>query len=438
MKIYNKIIGLLMSLCLLAGFTACNDSVDYDMAEVPGNAQVYFPSSVSTTQTLSFTGSSFTIPVYRLDTTGALTVPVTFSCEEEGLFTFPTEAVFADGSNSTTLEVGYNVDAFNYNEYVNFTATIDPTLSTPYGLSSVTFKAGVPAPWKTLGWGSYTEIFYGDWYGCPLTYPVQIQESEITPGLYRLIDPYGPVYPYFSAGEDRDKDDTNSYDIEIDATDPDKVIINKQSTGTDWGYGDMNVYSIAAYYIDNGRPELAEAYYGKLENGVITFPASALCICFEPTYPGPYIVNNSGTFSVVLPGYEVVSHDYSLDVAYTGAISLVDGSYSLITNLTKGEDVATVEYYLIEESLVNDFLSGTYDGELVATVTEGGEVRVPAEAGKNYLIYVVGYDADGNYVGYAYDANFSLSGANKRAASRSKSTAPVAKRLFNTRAKLVK
>jgi hypothetical protein len=134
----------------------------------------------------------------------------------------------------------------------------------------------------------------------------------------------------------------------------------------------------------------------------------------------------------------VVSHDYSLDVAYTGAISLVDGSYSLITNLTKGEDVATVEYYLIEESLVNDFLSGTYDGELVATVTEGGEVRVPAEAGKNYLIYVVGYDADGNYVGYAYDANFSLSGANKRAASRSKSTAPVAKRLFNTRAKLVK
>lgn len=431
MKVYNKIIGLLMSLCLLLGFTACNDSVDYDMAEVPGNAQVYFPKSISTTYKLSSTGSSISIPVSRIDTDGALTVPVTFSCEEAGKFTFPTSVTFADGSNSATIEVGYDASAFEYDEYISFTATVDSTQSTPYGLSSVTFSAGVPAPWVTLGWGSYSETFYGYWYSCPLTYPVQIQENEVTPGLYRMIDPYGPVYPYFSAGEDRDENDTNSYDIEIDATDPNKVIINKQSTGTDWGYGNMSVYSLAAYFIDNGKPERAEAYYGKLENGVITFPNDALCISFEK-YPGPYAV--TGTFVLVLPGYEVVSHDYSVDVAYSGAFASVGGSYSLVTNLTKGEDVATVEYYLIEESQVNDFLTGAYDGELVATVTEGGEVSIPAEAGKNYLIYVVAYDADGNYVGYAYDATFSLTGASKRAASRG----GVAKRLIKTRAKLVK
>ena len=42
-------------------------------------------------------------------------------------------------------------------------------------------------------------------------------------------------------------------------------------------------------------------YFGKCENGVITFPDEMLLISFPDFYPFPYYANVSGKFRLVLP-----------------------------------------------------------------------------------------------------------------------------------------
>lgn len=301
-KIYNRIIGLLMSLCLVVAFTACNESVDYEMASVPNNAQVFFHNNISTKVNLSNKERTFTIPVYRLDTIGSLTVPVTFSYDEEGVFTLPTSVTFEDGSRVAYMEIGYDASKFEYDVYVPLTATIDESQSTPYGFNSIDFQVGIPATWTTLGKATYCEVFIGDLLGLPAEYEVTIQESDVKPGLYRLVAPYGSVYPYYGY---RDEYDTSkSYYLEIDATDPDKVIIAEQETGIDMGYGMTSVLSMAYYYIENGAPEKAESYYGTLKDGVITFPAGGLLVSFADYNDGALMIaNRNGSFYVALPGY---------------------------------------------------------------------------------------------------------------------------------------
>ena len=45
----------------------------------------------------------------------------------------------------------------------------------------------------------------------------------------------------------------------------------------------------------------ALGYFGKCENGVITFPDEMLLISFPDFYPYPYYANVSGKFRLVLP-----------------------------------------------------------------------------------------------------------------------------------------
>ena len=158
--------------------------------------------------------------------------------------------------------------------------------------------------WTSLGMATYTDAYVGAAYGGENeTYEVEIQESDETPGLYRLVNPYGEAFPY---NEEGDWDDSRNYYIEINATDPNGVYIPVQNTGLNWGDGNFYVYSYAAYYLDNGATldeAKAEGLCGKLENGVITFPANTLLFAFFESSADIYSANNAdGAFRLVLPG----------------------------------------------------------------------------------------------------------------------------------------
>ncbi len=158
--------------------------------------------------------------------------------------------------------------------------------------------------WQSIGMAQYTEDLMGTFFNIPnVTYEVEIQESTETAGLYRLVYPYGSIYPYNGDG---DYDTSRNYYLEINAVDPAGVYLPATAQGNDYGYGMVSVYSLAGYYFDGGNDFeaiKAAGYCGTLENGVITFPAETLLISMADYKNGSWYTSNvNGAFKVVLPG----------------------------------------------------------------------------------------------------------------------------------------
>lgn len=174
------------------------------------------------------------------------------------------------------------------------------------------YYGGAASPWVSRGVGYYTDDFVVSFYtateeepdGMTYTYEVEIEENTETPGLYRIVNAYAPVAEAFGeSGGDAN--------IEIHAEDADGVYFLQQSTGLDFGDGEISIVSEGGRYVAaNGydvvkdvRPDLL----GKLENGVITLPTfyiedydiyyQGLCILGT----NGYYTGCNGAFKLVLP-----------------------------------------------------------------------------------------------------------------------------------------
>ena len=144
--------------------------------------------------------------------------------------------------------------------------------------------------WNSLGYVDYTDAYV---CACPTvflsnpiqTYSVEMQESEEKPGLYRLVNPYGAAYPYSGIEEDNPY---QSYYLYIDATNPNKVqILSSPQNLPIYALDNYNnevlagvlteCWGMVGYFLDNGlatEEQIASSpyYYGKMQNGKITFP----------------------------------------------------------------------------------------------------------------------------------------------------------------------
>lgn len=163
------------------------------------------------------------------------------------------------------------------------------------------FKFWVAAdsnPWKSLGYAKYTDDVIAPLLGATVpAYYVQVLESKELPGLFRLVDPYGPLSPMYQSAESYK---AGSY-IEIDATDPQGVwIVGWQSTG--FNILDKGLVSITSYawYRANELGATKEdvkevGYCGTYANGVITFPVNGILWSVgDQAYYG----NTSGEFAL--------------------------------------------------------------------------------------------------------------------------------------------
>lgn len=138
--------------------------------------------------------------------------------------------------------------------------------------SAFEYYGGGANPWQSVGIGLYTEDFIGSVFGAePVTYEVEIEENSDAPGLYRMLSPYDGKYPY---NEEGDWDASATYNIEVNAVDPDGVYIEQQATGVDWGYGPISIISWGARYLGSYTFEDVKAagYLGTLKDGIITLP----------------------------------------------------------------------------------------------------------------------------------------------------------------------
>lgn len=167
--------------------------------------------------------------------------------------------------------------------------------------------------WKIIGKAIYNEGFFSDLEPTLSlgmeeddVMEVEVQESTERPGLFRLVDPYGPEGGYvYSNNSNYDTD--HRYYLEIDATNPDRVFLKKTENGCglDIGFGKMYLWCNAERYIvEKGYTEeevVGMGFYGKREGRVITFPQKALCVKIPMGRDTWYWANYTGKFRVELP-----------------------------------------------------------------------------------------------------------------------------------------
>lgn len=218
----------------------------------------------------------------------AKTDPTTFdSVDEETL-----AAINGDGFitmfSGLAAETDYTFVVWASNGYRSTVATASYT------------TAEDPETWHALGVGSYTDDCVAPLYSAdPVTYEVNIEESDKTPGRYRLIYPYGAAYPYNEPGK---YDESQSYDVIVMATDPTSVYINEQPLGLDWGDGMFTLLTNSARYLAAGYSiEVIKANdipFGTLEDGVITFPVDEVLCGLGGSL---YYANRNGQMKIVLP-----------------------------------------------------------------------------------------------------------------------------------------
>ena len=372
---------------------ACQEE-PYTPAEPESGTLYYFPSTVKTSITLTSETTSLDIDLYRIETAGTASVSVSVS-EESGVIVperqKTVDVSFADGSKTASLSLPVDMEQIEYGDEFKVALKLLGETSR-YGASEVVLSVAFPEPWVSLGEATYVDDFVTTFFGVDNEpYKVEIQENQVRPGFYRLVNPYGEAYPYNDPG---DWDESKDYYIEIHAEDPTAVYLDTpQHVGCDWGYGEFIVGSLAGYYIARGQTleeVKANGYTGTLENGVITFPAEVLLFAMSDYNDGGlYTSNVNGAFAVAMPG--VVLADYSSEVEYVGQFTDKDGEDYAVVEVTLGADVEEAKIAIAPGDDPEDALALILaDDASVVSIDASGEVKVAIPAlGDVFTIVVV-------------------------------------------------
>lgn len=157
-----------------------------------------------------------------------------------------------------------------------------------------TFKTEkLPYVWKSLGKGTIVDGFCTPLFSKPtVTATCDVYEEAKTPGFYMITGYQQEVAAKFFG---LNKEDMAPYEggnwknteVIVDATNPNKVVIAEQDYG-------VCVNQSYGFFLIETEPS------GKLENGVITFPAEEVYIGI-PGLGKWYITNGDGSFKITLP-----------------------------------------------------------------------------------------------------------------------------------------
>lgn len=388
---------LFMAMCVLC-FGACSDEEKevFEPVILSGN-QVYFSQVEGESIVLTKDASSFEIEVRRSNTADALSIDVESVCSSDQ-YSIPTSVKFEAGSEVVALKIGYDPDEIAYDDFSEITLSISEKEGTPYGATSYTFTAGIPAPWKSLGKATYVEDIVSPWYGQPtVTYEVEIQENEEIPNVFRLVNPYGKAFPY---NEDGDYDTSKDYYMEIDAQDPEGVYIKYSPSGMAWSDGEFTMWSYAGYLLEKGTAVediKAKGLFGTFNDGIISFPENSLLVSEANYNDGSFGVIGTGAFKVLMPG--VVLADYSLELFYKGRLTNADDEDMVSVAFNFGEDIASVKLFMVEgggeDAVAAAMVAIAEDAEGVQEFESAGLSFFPCEASGTYTVLLVGYDAAG-------------------------------------------
>lgn len=410
-KLFLNSYFVLLSVLAL-GFSACTEEVEYKPAERPASDQVYFSHTNSTEIELKKEATEFSICVMRQNAEEELSVPVKFVADSlaQVLCTFPESVVFEKYSKVAMYTIKLNalsdfIDNENgYDKEFNITLSIDDkngAYTTPYGNSTFTFKAFVPAPWtewKQVNTGTYTltcmwaekveevPVYYRehmidqtkaeylfkmsdlDWFDIKVQYNKETSNCIVEPTYLMNHSTYGPVY--FSDFPN------NPFDLN--------------------GDGARETYE------DN------PCFYNK-ETGLFTLNmVYFVCSIYGSSANGTF---GTGAEYMQLDGF--TQYDYSFAFNYAGYYVDQKNTCNAVISTAIGKDLTQVAMTMVKaEDDIEAAFAGMIDGTLACdTLKQSGYMAYPVSESGNYVALAVSYDKDGKVLdSYTTEFEFFMPG----------------------------
>ena len=399
---------MLLTVGVMLGITACSSDNNWQPGSVSGQ-QVFFSNNLGSSYEISPTENSFSVQVSRYDKSGALNVPLTVTMNEGSIFNVPTSVSFADGQDVANLVISYNPADIVYGKYDTITVVLnDAAVTTPYGISTYKFTAGVTEWVKLKGSGLYRDDFIGSLWSSVgnQVWDVDIYESAITLGSYKVATPYSPDYGFRKSKLWSNEEEilgywknTGNCDMIIDATDPDFVYFQYFDSGLldlpDEGMLGMTSY--VWYWLRNGNDlesikAARPSYFGKLKDNVITFETpKTLLMTMNGENELKWYGNANGMLAIALPGG--VFSDYSASVVYEGIFTNPAGEVFAMGSLTLGPDATNVKGIIMPANVdANAVADAIAAGELEAADVAAGSFQLPISeemSGKLQIIIAV-------------------------------------------------
>ena len=396
MKSINKLFGTFAAVCLLLGGAACTDEVEYTGAELQTASQPYFPTNLASQIDLTSDATSFTVQVSRMAAGSELTIDLAKSGDEDALFTVPATATFAADATTADITINYDPSKFELDVYMPLTLTIATEgVDNPYSSNTYSFKAGIPAPYNLIGEVNFRDDIVNSLYGlAPTVYNVELYENSVTPGLYRILNPY-KNHPYASA---QTYDSSKDYYLTIDARDPNGVYMpDVQPSGLALNSSEGMIYtaSMAGYNISNGsslEAEKAAGTCGTLVDGIITFPYRSLLGGLQNGGNiSLYYANSNEAFALSVDP-EIGIKDFSVNMSYEGKRTDTYGRNYAIANVELGADVESAQIAIIKGYPSNDDVTKILNGEIPSTtIRSDSEVELACATTGLHSIVAVSY-----------------------------------------------
>ena len=191
----KKILSYITVLGFLLSIYSCKDEgAIYKMSD---GAEASFPSTIINFQMTSEDGNKIVVEMWRGNTAGAVSVPVTIEDGTNGVFTPEKEQFdFADGESKAYLTFTYpDINDFGGELYEIDLTIADEDQISPSDRSTISIVAQRKLTYSSIGTGTFTSEFFGESWA-------QVVEKAEEANFYRLPDCYYAGYPIVFSLED--------------------------------------------------------------------------------------------------------------------------------------------------------------------------------------------------------------------------------------------
>ena len=394
MKILSRILSIALLLPALSVFVSCSEEQDgYVPAPLEKGGQVYFNSDNTSSFTVTDVQNTFELSLGRVDTAETASYDLKVVADEATLplFNIPGAVAFEEGEAFAKIACSANTADMEYDKtYTVKVCVANAQDATLYGQDTLTISVTCPAPWKSLGMAKFAENFLD---GSGTYYDVEIQQNELAPNNFRLVEPYAEILGDIAVDKYLEFFILPAGSEFADfTTDAEYVIFNDYNMGQ-WNsnYAE-DIFALHPYRF--GRTPDKWNYNVVLEYQENGLPGE---VSLAPLY---YLFNEGGgwdkttanTISILFPGY--VKADYSASVEFAGIFTAKDGKIYATGDLTLGADASDVKAIVmpadVDAAAVADAIAA---GELEAVDVKAGRIEVPFNAeelgGNNFQIIVV-------------------------------------------------
>lgn len=307
---------------------ACSDDEPkFNPAPAVPELPVFFSLENETELEIFENTTSLEVPVYRKSAEGALTVPVTVTVtpDADG-FSIPASVEFADGETEAIFDIALDMSKIKARTDYSVVLSIAEGVETPYYADKVTYTLNY-SPWELVtgtdkDGNLVTKALFRDGivatgFGLDaVEYEVEMQANPENPNIIRLVDPYGPAWPYSMYG---DYDDSEHHYMYFNITNPNAVFLCDKdgvALGTDRSdiyfhsgltvneRGEILITSEYNYSVYVGETPAASSY-GRIAQGNLTFGEDQILRSYAGDPDGNlYYANREGLFRVIWPGAE--------------------------------------------------------------------------------------------------------------------------------------